>query len=107
MKLYDKAVARVRDALDASLDAAAPDGDSWLAGKSAFWWAVHNDDTFDIAIEAALDAAAPDGKSWMKGREVFNRNLSFIPQNLWQVLRFRDDQYSPKQQSLFYRGAHE
>lgn len=60
-----------REALEAALNAAAPDGGSWELGE----W-TYNDskskgfDTYE-SLKKALDAAAPDGETWTRGKEAF------------------------------------
>jgi hypothetical protein len=55
-------------ALEAGLDAAAPDGERWNAGLEAYKASQQEDPGNDEkAYYAALDAAAPDKDSWIEG----------------------------------------
>lgn len=69
MKSYNTAIA-------AALDAAAPDGPSWLKGRQAFHSSLMASHDVEQALNAALDAAAPDRASWLKGQEAFHETQS-------------------------------
>jgi hypothetical protein len=55
------------ESLIAALDAAAPDGDSWLKGQAAFYSTIEGNNDIEAGYYAALDAAAPDEESWKRG----------------------------------------
>lgn len=58
-------------ALEAALDAAAPNGGLWIAGQNAYTESLQSDPGNDEkAYYAALDAAAPDKGSWIAGRDI-------------------------------------
>lgn len=58
-------------ALKAALEAAAPDGGSYLAGQHQFHVELMASRDVSKALDAALKAAAPDGGSYQLGEHVF------------------------------------
>lgn len=74
-----------------ALDAAAPDGGSWLAGEAAFVEAFLGGQTADQAYTAALDAAAPDQESWLAGWRSLERDnaIEDVDHGFWATVKRR------------------
>lgn len=73
---------KINVALDAALDAAAPDQVSWIAGERTFENMRLCGDSIEESLYAALDAAAPDNGAWKAGYDRF-QELYFTTQPGW------------------------
>ena len=76
MPKYGRTINRIRSSLYCALDSSAPDEESWLKGRGAFYASLMQGLSLEEALSTSLDSCAPDEESWHRGYAAFSGRRS-------------------------------